>query len=155
MKLMVRRSEASPNAHRPHTGRTTEDGSYAADAHATRTTTERHGRRAPQYSGEGEIVRTPSSAAAWSRSSRACGCSGYPENWWPSSGNPGPSGLASWSPPVPDAPPPSTPPAAPRSPWHLPRNASRWRSAPWVPASRSRTAPSDSADSERAPAASS
>ena len=37
---MVRRSEAESNAHRPHTGRTTEDGSHAADAHATRTTTE-------------------------------------------------------------------------------------------------------------------
>ena len=81
---MVRRSEAESNAHRPHTGRTTEDGSHAADAHATRTTTERHGRRAPQYSGEGEIVKNAILfgggmvtilVSLWL-------CSTYPENWW-------------------------------------------------------------------------
>lgn len=81
---MVRRSEAESNAHRPHTGRTTEDGSHAADAHATRTATERHGRRAPQYSGEGEIVKNAVLfgggmvtilVSLWLFST-------YPENWW-------------------------------------------------------------------------
>ena len=81
---MVRRSEAESNAHRPHTGRTTEDGSHAADAHATRTTTERHGRRAPQYSGEGEIVKNAILfgggmvtilVSLWLFST-------YPDSWW-------------------------------------------------------------------------
>ncbi|WP_431695725.1 hypothetical protein [Kocuria rhizophila] len=81
---MVRRSEAESNAHRPHTGRTTEDGSHAADAHATRTPTERHGRRAPQYSGEGEIVKNAILfgggmvtilVSLWLFST-------YPDSWW-------------------------------------------------------------------------
>ena len=81
---MVRRSEAESNAHRPHTGRTTEAGSHAADAHATRTTTERHGRRAPQYSGEGEIVKNAILfgggmvtilVSLWLFST-------YPDSWW-------------------------------------------------------------------------
>lgn len=81
---MVRRSEAESNAHRPHTGRTTKDGSHAADAHATRTTTERHGRRAPQYSGEGEIVKNAVLfgggmvtilVSLWLFST-------YPDSWW-------------------------------------------------------------------------
>ena len=58
--------------------------SHAADAHATRTTTERHGRRAPQYSGEGEIVKNAVLfgggmvtilVSLWLFST-------YPENWW-------------------------------------------------------------------------
>lgn len=53
---MVRRAEAESNAHRASTGRPTEDGSHSVDAE-TRTSHEHRGRRMPQYSGEGEIVK--------------------------------------------------------------------------------------------------
>ncbi|WP_058955795.1 hypothetical protein [Kocuria rhizophila] len=77
---MVRRAEAESNARRASTGRTTEDGSHAVDAE-TRTA---HGRRRPQYSGEGEIVKNAILfgggmvtivVSLWLFST-------YPENWW-------------------------------------------------------------------------
>ena len=57
---MVRRAEAESSAHRSHTaGRTVEDGSHAAATgdHSTGTVRGDHGRRKPQYSGEGDVVK--------------------------------------------------------------------------------------------------
>lgn len=80
---MVRRAEAESNARRASTGRTTEDGSHAVDAE-TRTADEHQGRRRPQYSGEGEIVKNAILfgggmvtivVSLWLFST-------YPENWW-------------------------------------------------------------------------
>ncbi|MDV5999617.1 hypothetical protein IUU84_08535 [Kocuria rhizophila] len=80
---MVRRAEAESNARRASTGRTTEDGSHAVDAE-TRAANEHHGRRRPQYSGEGEIVKNAILfgggmvtivVSLWLFST-------YPENWW-------------------------------------------------------------------------
>ena len=80
---MVRRAEAESNARRASTGRTTEDGSHAVDAE-TRTAHEHPGRRRPQYSGEGEIVKNAILfgggmvtivVSLWLFST-------YPENWW-------------------------------------------------------------------------
>ena len=57
---MVRRSEAETNVSRQQTaGRTAEDGSHAVNAEAgsARGAHDRSGRRAPQFSGEGQVVQ--------------------------------------------------------------------------------------------------
>ena len=57
---MVRRSEAETDASRQHSaGRTAEDGSHAVGGqeHTGRNAHQPHGRRMPQYSGEGDVVK--------------------------------------------------------------------------------------------------
>ncbi|MDO4919653.1 hypothetical protein [Kocuria sp.] len=82
---MVRRAEAETHASRQHSaGHTAEDGSHAARGeHTSRSAHQSHGRRMPQYSGEGQVVQNAILfggglitilVSLWLFSS-------YPENW--------------------------------------------------------------------------